>query len=311
MSELILDRAGRLRDTPVFLAPVTARERNLLRLLLVLGGAALALVVLMVALAIFVLTPPGHAFGAAIQALAKGRLVAPGLSTYSYLLGLVGPTLLAIAIGLVGIASVVYRRPIRSFVTAAPRFRWKVAALGFAITLVTLGAAVLVDGALGGEALHPPVLMASSAQDLAIYVACAVVFLFIAALAEELVFRGWLLQQTGAFTRSLVVLLLVNGVVFSLAHGDPNPAAFVGRALMGAGWAWIALRLGGTEFGIGGHFANNLLIALFLQPVTLIPSPEQAGLVETLAQILIVGVWVGSVELLVRSGRLEGTLTRG
>jgi hypothetical protein len=33
-------------------------------------------------------------------------------------------------------------------------------------------------------------------------------------------------------------------------------------------WTWAALRLGGIEFAIGAHWANNLLIALLAEPMS-------------------------------------------
>jgi hypothetical protein len=38
---------------------------------------------------------------------------------------------------------------------------------------------------------------------------------------------------------------------------------------MGAGFAYMTLRLGGIEFSTGVHAANNILIVLFIEPLTL------------------------------------------
>ena len=117
-------------------------------------------------------------------------------------------------------------------------------------------------------------------------------------------FRGWMLQQTSAFTRSIPVLLIVNGVLFSLVHGDPDPGAFVVRAAMGIGWCWIGLRLGGLEFATGAHLANNLAVTLFIQPLTLkLPTGEASDLRSVAVQLAIVGVTVAAVEYYVRRGR--------
>ncbi|MGE5565163.1 MAG: lysostaphin resistance A-like protein [Parcubacteria group bacterium] len=314
MSDLILDRRWRLRQTPDFLQPVGERERRLGRLLFfVLLGGALFVLASLVAISVVMtaMALNGHSLTQAVEVMSSGKRLGPALSSYNYVLAMAGLSLFASALALLWLATRFYRRPIRSFVTAAPRFRWKLVLLGFAITLPILGIAVGLQQAFSAEALHPPVLSATGAWDLAAYVLAAVVFLFLAAMAEEMIFRGWLLQQTSAFTRSIPVLLLVNGVLFSLAHGDVDPGAFFVRALMGASWAWIALRVGGLEFGTGAHLANNLLIALFIEPVTLAaPVHEQADIWAGLIQLAIVGASVAAVELLIRSGKLEHSLTK-
>ncbi len=38
---------------------------------------------------------------------------------------------------------------------------------------------------------------------------------------------------------------------------------------MGAGFAYMTLRLGGIEFSTGVHATNNILIVLFIEPLTL------------------------------------------
>ena len=43
--------------------------------------------------------------------------------------------------------------------------------------------------------------------------------------------------------------------------------AFLTRALMGAGFAYMTLRLGGVEFSTGAHAVNNMMIVLFVQPL--------------------------------------------
>lgn len=314
MSELILDRRGRLRETPEFLEPVGERERSVRRLIGFVLLAVLPFVlasVLAVGVVIAVMIGHGHSFTQVTRALSGDHRLGPALSSANYVLAMAGLSLFASAAVLLWLASRFYKRPVRSFITAAPRFRWRLVLLGFGIALPILAVAVFVEQAWSGEKLHPPVLTAISTGDAALYVAAATVFLFLAAVAEEMIFRGWLLQQTSAFTRSIPILLAVNGVLFSAAHLDLDPGAFFVRALMGASWCWIALRLGGLEFGAGAHLANNLLIALFIEPVTLAaPAHEQADIRAGLLQLAIVGASVAAVELLLRSGKLEHSLMR-
>lgn len=141
------------------------------------------------------------------------------------------------------------------------------------------GLGVLVMGAAGfllwpvsawTEPGHVAPLLdpASPIRDRALYALVAAVGLLFAAAAEEVVFRGVLLHVTATFTRNAVILCLINGVLFSLVHLDPDPVAFAARAMSGAVWTWAALRLGGVAFAVGAHWANNLFIALMLEPIS-------------------------------------------
>ena len=81
--------------------------------------------------------------------------------------------------------------------------------------------------------------------------------------AEEYFFRGWIMQNVGAWFRhpivGLVVSLTISTTVFSVAHGSPDPwiLGSIGCLAVAAGIA--AWRTGGLEAGIVMHAINNLL----------------------------------------------------
>jgi membrane protease YdiL (CAAX protease family) len=83
------------------------------------------------------------------------------------------------------------------------------------------------------------------------------------AAGEEYLFRGWLMQNIGAyFSRpivGLVVSVAVSTVVFSAAHGSPDPWILgnIGCFAIAAGVA--TYRTGGLEAGIALHAVNNML----------------------------------------------------
>jgi membrane protease YdiL (CAAX protease family) len=79
-----------------------------------------------------------------------------------------------------------------------------------------------------------------------------------------------------AFTRRPGVLIVVTALAFAAAHFDFAPDAFLTRALMGAGFAYMTLRLGGIELSTGAHAANNILILLFIEPRTVKASAGHA-----------------------------------
>jgi len=308
MSTLDFDRAGRLRNTPSFLAPVGESERRLPRLgAFVALGIVLAILAITLAVAVVmgvsvaVLTSHGQSVTQALDTLTQSDRTGRTLLSYSYELATAGLSLFAAAAVIIALAARFHRRPIRSFITSAPRFRWRLFGLGVAVAVPVILLAVLAELSWNDTPLDIPILHGASLADALGYAAVAAVFLFLAALAEEMVFRGWLLQQTSAFTRNVFIMVAVNGVLFSLIHLDPNPGAFVVRAIMGAGWAWIALRLGGLEFGVGAHLANNMIVCLLVKPLTLTPPvAEETDYRSVLAQLAIVGVTIAVVEWLTR-----------
>ena len=85
----------------------------------------------------------------------------------------------------------------------------------------------------------------------------------IQAAAEEYFFRGWLMQNIGAwFARpivGLVVSLAVSTVAFAAAHGSPDPWIFGSIGCLAVASGIAAYRTGGLEAGIAMHGVNNLL----------------------------------------------------
>jgi uncharacterized protein len=83
------------------------------------------------------------------------------------------------------------------------------------------------------------------------------------AAGEEYLFRGWVMQNIGAyFGRPMVGLLVsisVSTVAFAAAHGSPDPwiLGSIGCLAIAAGVA--AYRTGGLEAGIAMHAVNNVL----------------------------------------------------
>ncbi len=155
-----------------------------------------------------------------------------------------------------------HRRPLRSLVTAAPRVAWGRMALAFVAATVLFGTMPFLAGDnedAGG-----------SAHALLRALPLIVILTPIQAAGEELLFRGYVLQATAAFTRSKTAIVLFNGVLFAALHAL-NPAAQaspllapIGYFLSGAGLALVTLRDDGLELPVGGHIANNLVSFMVL-----------------------------------------------
>lgn len=312
MAQLILDKLGRIRTPPAFLAQGGAQERSVARLAAFLLGAiaascAAALVIGLV-VTCCAAAQLARQHGVSIiegigLAVSPTRAARPLLS-YWYELAVAGLASYAAAVAVLALACRVYRRSARSFLTAAPRFRWNLLLAAAVFGAVVVGVAIAVQPLHSTEALAPPLLRGGESLAARLgYAGLAAGCLLLAALAEEIIFRGVLLQLSAALTRSVPLILAVNGLIFSLVHFDPDPSAFFIRLVMGAGWAWIALRTGGIEATTGVHLANNLLISLFVMPVSFKPPvAHDLDLGTIVVEIAMVSVFVIAAEVWARRG---------
>lgn len=78
------------------------------------------------------------------------------------------------------------------------------------------------------------------------------------AIAEEVFFRGYLLQAIGSASGKAWVGIVGTALLFALFHGTQNPALFIHRFAFGLLSGWLVLRTGGLEAGIAAHVVNNL-----------------------------------------------------
>jgi uncharacterized protein len=275
---------------PDFLAAVGDRDRDLRRigLMLLLAPVAAAITAFLAIL----LTTLGS--GPAMPWEREG----PAVMRSGAFVIVLGISLAAMAVGLVSTASLVFRRPFRSFVTAAPRFRWGLLIWGICVTLWGLAAISLIDVRMRGGELEPPILDAAIPWTLRLeYVAAITLGFLVAATAEELVFRGYLLQQMAAFSHRIGLAVLGSSLAFALIHLEFAPAALAARTLTGVAFCWAALRLGGLEFAIGAHLANNLLLGLVNEPLLPDTEPFEGQLVDVLLEAGLALWIIGAAEV--------------
>lgn len=294
----------------VFLAGVEDRERDPARLItglvsgVVLGlvAAVCGLLLIMVCYAIFVGDGARGLEGLwdDLRLLRDLQTVTPGL----IVLRLVVDTVVDGGSLLVFVAAVasIMRQPLWVYVAAAGRVRWRLFGLAMALSAAAITPVVVAERILNGGGGDLAFLAISpSAFDRIVYCLSALM-LIPAAAAEELFFRGWLLRQTGAFLRRPLTLIAATALLFSTAHLDFNPGAFLTRVLMGGAFAYMTLRLGGVEFAAGAHAVNNLMIMLFLQPLSLNSSaaPEEPSAFSLVEAAALMGGYIMITELVVR-----------
>lgn len=167
-------------------------------------------------------------------------------------LDLVLAGLVPVAAGAVAIAHRV--RPGWVFsVRGGLRWRWlgRCALVVTPVWVVYLGLGFLVDPVEPGRPAHWALLL----------VMALVVTPFQAA-GEELLFRGWLVQNLGScFARpvaGLVVSTVVSAALFGLAHGSLDPWVLLSIATLAVAACLANWRTGGLEAGIAMHAVNNV-----------------------------------------------------
>ena len=90
----------------------------------------------------------------------------------------------------------------------------------------------------------------------------AVVLTPFQAAGEELLFRGWLVQNVGGYfarpLAGLVVSTVVSAALFAAAHGSPDPWILLSIATLAVAACLANWRTGGLEAGIAMHVVNNV-----------------------------------------------------
>jgi uncharacterized protein len=276
-----------------FIADLTPRERSLWRVALTLvaglvAGFVVGLLIGAIALFVFAAATGGFAQGLAGFPTHLTSLIGGAdhdLTSSLVLLVLATATNGPWAATFIALAALIAGRRILRYLTAAPKFRWRLLLAGLVFSFVLIGPFVIAGQLLDPTAPPAPIIALASTWPGRIgYLIASIALLVPAAAAEEVVFRGWLLRQTAALSSNPIFLMVVNGVLFSAVHGEFTPDPFLTRALMGAGFVYMTLRLGGIEFSTGAHAANNILIVLFIQPLSLTPSPSAGVSIDSLTQ---------------------------
>jgi membrane protease YdiL (CAAX protease family) len=171
----------------------------------------------------------------------------------------------------------IHRRPLRTLVTPDRSLDWGRLFQGFVVwfglvALMSLAEALIYPGryvwTLNMARFFP-------------FLFLALIFIPIQTSAEELFFRGYVLQEIGLHWKNIWVLSTISGLLFGLPH-LLNPEASVNYPLLGLYYftfgfclAFITLRDGKLELALGAHAANNLFSVIIANyTITALPSPS-------------------------------------
>lgn len=204
----------------------------------------------------------------------------------------------ALIVGVFLTVKFVHGRPFRSIITPAKTLNWRRLGQGFGLWLLLITLSSLVE-----YLIHPEIYtVVFNARRFLPFAVMVLLLTPMQTTAEELLFRGYLLQATGHLSRNFWVLALINGILFMVPHlGNPELAA---SAILlplfyfsfGAIFAFITLRDNSAELAIGAHAANNLYSALFANYTNSALQTESIFLVTELdAAYALISFWVMAI----------------
>jgi uncharacterized protein len=169
------------------------------------------------------------------------------------------PSLLG-AIGLFITIVFVHQRKLASMVRADRMIRWNRIFAGFSIWLII---SCVFFGV--GYILNPQNYVFSFTQDWLFCLLLALILIPIQASFEELLYRSYFLQGMGLIIHNRVVIVVVNGIIFTIPHLNGSELAHGGTLaiyyfMFGSFFAALAIRDNGLELPLGIHAANNLMM---------------------------------------------------
>ena len=158
-----------------------------------------------------------------------------------------------------------------------PRIRWRYLFACLAIAAVVLNGMMLLSTTVGKDLSFQP------QEGLLGFVVVILLTSPIQAAAEEIFFRGYLLQALGSLVAKPWFGVIVSSLVFALLHGTQNLPLFVDRLVFGLLAALLVWRTGGLEAAIGAHVINNVfayLVAGLTTSVAALKAIDGIGWIE-------------------------------
>jgi len=150
-------------------------------------------------------------------------------------------------------------RPIGYLSSVTGRLRWswlaRTSVIAFVVFIVTIGGSVAINELTEPAEIGSPEFSTRAA------VAIGLVLLVtpFQAAAEEYVFRGYILQLVGSWTRFAIIPVIVSVPLFVAGH-PYELWGLVDVGIFGLTAAVLTIRTGGLEAGIAAHTANNVVL---------------------------------------------------
>lgn len=162
-----------------------------------------------------------------------------------------------------------HKRSFQSLFGPAKRVNWRHFRKGLMVAIGVSVVAVVVQfihSALQPATYGAPVTQNMSLLNWLTILAPALILILMQIFAEELVFRGYILQQLRARFRSIWIWAIIPSVVFGILHFDPatygiNAVFYVTHTtVIGIVLAVVTIRTGNIGAAAGLHFGNNAML---------------------------------------------------
>ncbi|GAA1752047.1 CPBP family intramembrane glutamic endopeptidase [Aeromicrobium alkaliterrae] len=217
----------------------------------------------------------------------------------AFLLIFIGLMLPAVVLGVLATGP----RPVGYLSSVEGRLRWgwlaRLSAVAFLVyTAMILGSLAM---GLGGEITAP-----SLENDAVAVFLVALLLTPTQAAAEEYVFRGYLLQLIGSWTRWAIIPVLVSTPLFVAGHVYEF-WGLVDVGVFGLLACWLVIRTGGLEAAIAAHVANNVVLSTLEAFNMFALTSDEYGAVDVLPTVVTSILFALLVEWMVRRSGLQRT----
>ena len=168
-----------------------------------------------------------------------------------------------------------HQRKFLTLVSAEAKINFRRLFLGFGAWFLIIALMTIISFVLEPDNFE----FAFNPSQWLILLPCALVLTPIQTSAEELFFRGYLIQGLGLITKQPLILMFINGILFMLPHlgnpeiqRDPTWVALYFFAF-GVFCSFITLKDNCLELALGIHAANNLLHIFVTTKDSALPVP--------------------------------------
>ena len=189
-------------------------------------------------------------------------------------------------------------RPFRQLINTTEKpFRWKLYLIG----MLQWGLLLFVSELIMEYALFENFISNLQWKTFMITFSLSAIGLFIQTLWEELIFRGYMLQNIGRKFAALWIPNLIIAVLFSLAHFGYGFSSLLSSAIYSIFLVFITLKDEGIERAAGIHFINNFLLLNFFVELNDVTNPtfdwtiEWLDLLTLIISAILILIWSKSI----------------
>lgn len=176
-------------------------------------------------------------------------------------------SLIMVLVGVLVAVSLLHKRSIRTVITPKDKINWKLMITGGVVYFLLTALATVIDASFRPEEYRISVDL----KQFFIFLPFVLIITPFQAAAEELLFRGYIMQGLGVLTRITAIPVIGSSLIFMLGHFW-NPEMQTTESLllplvyflMALFLAIITVKSNSLELAIGAHTANNLFTVLIM-----------------------------------------------